>query len=154
MLRLGKRRMAGAVNKFVNAPFFRARKPNADADRQKRRATDERGSRIFGWLGSVAGMPILLLLAGPAFGKQIVSCGGAVLLGGAQLLCSHVDPSAPPQICTYSWAMATPANQTQIVEGSFLIPPGTSNLMVYQGSGFVRALSEPIVLCQGKRGGG
>ena len=109
---------------------------------------------FFGWLGSAAGIPILLLLAGSAFGKQIVSCGGAVLLGGAQLVCSHVDPSAPAQICTYSWAMATPANQTQIVEGSFLIPPGTSNLMVYEGSGFVRALSEPIVLCQGKRGGG
>jgi hypothetical protein len=119
---------------------------------EERQMNGDRG--FFGWLGSVAGMPILLLLAGPAFGKQIVSCGGAVLLGGAQLVCSHVDPTAPPQTCTYSWAMATPANQTQIVEGSFLIPPGTSNLMVYQGSGFVRALSEPIVLCQGKRGGG
>ena len=74
--------------------------------------------------GVSAGMPISLLLAGPAFGKQIVSCGGAVLLGGAQLLCSHVDPSAPAQICTYSWALATPANQTQVVEGSFLIAAG------------------------------
>ena len=46
MLRLGKRRMAGAVKKFVIAPFFRARKPNADADRQRGRATDERGSTI------------------------------------------------------------------------------------------------------------
>jgi hypothetical protein len=110
--------------------------------------------RSLGRVGSAACALSSLLLAGPAFGKQIVSCGGAVLLTGAQLLCSHVDPSAPAQICTYSWAMATPANQTQIVEGSFLIAPGTSNLMVYQGGGFARALSEPIVLCQGKRGGG
>ncbi len=92
-----------------------------------------------------------LLAASPALGKSIVSCGGAVLLGGVQLLCSHVDPVAPAQVCSYSWALATPANQTQIVQGSFLIPPRTSNLMVYQGGGFVRAMSEPIVLCQGKR---
>ena len=92
--------------------------------------------------------------AGPVLAKSAVSCGGAALIGGAQLLCSHVDPKAPAQLCTFSWALATAANQTQVVEGSFLIPPGTSNLMVYQGSGFVRALSEPIVLCQGRRGGG
>ena len=110
--------------------------------------------RSLGRLGSVSCALSLLVLAEPAFGKQIVSCGGAVLLGGAQLLCSHVDPSAPAQVCTYSWALATPANQTQVVEGAFLIPPGTSNLMAYQGGGFARALSEPIVLCQGKRGGG
>jgi hypothetical protein len=88
-----------------------------------------------------------------AMAKTVVSCGGAALLGGVQLLCSHIDPIAPPQVCSYSWALATPTNQTQIVEGSFLIPPGSSNLMVYQGSGFSRALSEPIVLCQGRRGG-
>ena len=97
---------------------------------------------------------ILALLAStPAVAKTIVSCGGAALLGGVQLLCNHLDPTAPAQVCSYSWALATPANQTQIIEGSFLIPPGTSNLMVYQGSGFSRALSEPIVLCQGRRGG-
>ena len=113
-------------------------------------------SRFCGWLGASrrACRFCCFWRRARRSGNTIVSCGGAVLLGGAQLLCSHVDPSAPPQICTYSWALATPANQTQIVEGSFLIPPGTSNLMVYQGSGFVRALSEPIVLCQGKRGGG
>ncbi len=109
------------------------------------------GIRRIGTL--LAGSPALLA-ASPAFTKQIVSCGGAVLLGGAQLLCSHVEPSAPAQICTFSWALATPANQTQVVKGSFLIPPGTSNFTAYQASGFVRALSEPIVLCQGKRGGG
>jgi len=102
----------------------------------------------------IAGLLAPLVAASPALGKTIVSCGGAVLLGGAQLLCSHVDPTAPAQVCTFSWALATAANQTQVVEGSFLIPPGTSNYMAYQGSGFVRAQSEPIVLCQGKRGGG
>jgi hypothetical protein len=96
---------------------------------------------------------LALLASAPAIGKTVVSCGGAALLGGVQLMCSHVDPTAPAQVCSYSWALATPANQTQIIEGSFLIPPGTSNLMVYQGSGFTRALSEPIVLCQGRRGG-
>jgi hypothetical protein len=100
----------------------------------------------------IAGI-LALLASTPVAGKTVVSCGGAALLGGVQLLCSHVDPTAPAQVCSYSWALATPANQTQIVQGTFLIPPGTSNLMVYQGSGFSRALSEPIVLCQGKRGG-
>jgi hypothetical protein len=91
------------------------------------------------------------LAAGPALAKSAVSCGGAALLGGAQLVCSHVDPRQPAQLCTFSWALATPANQTQIVSGSFLIPPGTSNQQVYFGSGFGHAMSGPIVLCQGKR---
>ncbi len=87
----------------------------------------------------------------PALAKTIVSCGGAALLGGAQLLCSHVDPKEPPQLCTFSWALATAANQTQVVQGSFLLPPGASNIEVYQGAGFAHAMSGPIVLCQGKR---
>ncbi len=95
-----------------------------------------------------------LLAAGavkPALAKTIVSCGGAALLGGAQLICSHVAPREPAQLCTFSWALATPSNQTQVVQGSFLIEPGVANLQVYQGAGFVHAMSEPIVLCQGKR---
>ncbi len=104
--------------------------------------------------GLLAGALAALLTATPAVGKTVVSCGGAALLGGVQLLCSHVDPTAPAQVCNFSWALTTSAIQTQVVEGSFLITPGTSNLTVYQGSGFVRALSEPIVLCQGKRSKG
>src|ERR1700677_1079379 len=100
----------------------------------------------------IAGM-LALLASTAAVGKTVVSCGGAALLGGVQLMCSHVDPTAPAQVCSYSWALATPANQTQIVQGTFLIPPGTSNLMVYQSSGFSRALSELLVLCQVRRGG-
>lgn len=88
---------------------------------------------------------------GAAFAKAAFSCGGVALLGGVQLICSHVDPTAPAQICSYSWALATPANQTRIVQGSFLLPPGASNVEIYQGAGFARALAEPIVLCQGKK---
>jgi hypothetical protein len=36
--------------------------------------------------------------AGPVLAKSAVSCGGAALVGGAQLLCSHVDPKAPAQL--------------------------------------------------------
>lgn len=90
-------------------------------------------------------------MLGSAAARPAVSCGGAALIGGAQLLCSHVDPKAPPQSCTFSWALATPTNQTQIVSGSFLLPPGASNVQVYQGAGFLHAMSEPIVLCQGRR---
>lgn len=88
----------------------------------------------------------------PAQAKSAVSCGGAALLGGAQLLCSHVAPKAPAQLCTFSWALATPANQTQVVSGSFLLPPGASNVAVYQSGGFSHAMSPPIVMCQGRRG--
>ena len=90
--------------------------------------------------------------ASPCLAKTVVNCGGAALLGGAQLLCSHMDPSAPAQICTFSWALATPANQTQVVQGSFLLQPRVSNLQVYESGAFVRAVSEPIVICQGRRG--
>ena len=104
-------------------------------------------------MSRVLGVTALAWLFAPstAFAKSAVSCGGAALLGGVQLLCSHVDPKAPAQICSYSWALATPTNQTQIVQGSFLLPPGASNVEVYQGAGFARAMSEPIVLCQGKK---
>jgi len=103
----------------------------------------------FGIVGASLGA--LLACAGPAAAKSAVSCGGAVLLGGAELLCSHVNPREPTQLCTFSWALSTPANQIQVVNGSFLLAPGASNVQVYQGAGFARATSEPIVLCQGKR---
>jgi hypothetical protein len=97
---------------------------------------------LFGALGP--------MVAGPAVAKTVVNCGGAALLGGAQLLCSHLDPRAPGQLCTFSWALATATNQTQVVQGSFFLPPGASNMEVYEGAGFVRAISGPIVVCQGQ----
>jgi hypothetical protein len=87
-----------------------------------------------------------------AFAKSPVVCGGAALLSGAQLLCSHVDPTQPAQLCTYSWALATPSNQVQVVSGSFLLQPKMSNVQVYSAGGFAHAMSEPIVLCQGRKG--
>jgi hypothetical protein len=109
----------------------------------------ERG--VWGRAAAVAATGFALMAADPASGRPVVTCAGAALLGGVQLLCSHMDPKAPAQVCNYSWALTTPANQTQVVEGSFLLPPHASNVTVYQGGGFARALSEPIVLCQGKR---
>lgn len=91
-------------------------------------------------------------IGGPALAASSVNCGGAALMGGAELLCSHVNPRAPAQLCTFSWALATAANQTQVVSGSFLIEPGAANVQVYESGGFVRAVSGPIVICQGRRG--
>ena len=80
-----------------------------------------------------------------------VSCGGFAMLGGAQINCSHVAPKQPTQFCTFSWALLTLTNASTIVEGSFLVSPGTQNATVYQGAGFTSALSPPIVLCQGRK---
>lgn len=79
-----------------------------------------------------------------------VSCGGVAMAGGAEIVCNHVVPTAPPQFCTYSWALVTPAGATSVVQGSFLIAPGMADDAVYQGFGFASALSNPIVLCQGR----
>lgn len=91
------------------------------------------------------------LSTAPASARTIVQCAGAAMSGGAQLVCNHLVPTAPAQLCTYSWALATMDNVTQVVTGTTLVPPGANNLTVYQGSGFAHAMSEPIVMCQGKR---
>jgi hypothetical protein len=83
----------------------------------------------------------------------VVVCGGAAMQGGAQLLCSHTDPDKPTQFCTFSWDLMTTDNRSQIVQGSFLIPPGTANAQEYQGAGFSTAIGEPIVICRGKKSG-
>ena len=82
-----------------------------------------------------------------------MACGGFAMLGGAQISCSHVAPRQPTQFCTFSWALVTTENAPTVVEGSFLVSPGASNVSVYQGVGYASALSNPIVLCQGKKGG-
>ena len=99
------------------------------------------------WVGVTA----MVGTTASAWAGQAASCGGAAMLGGAQLNCSHIDPKAPTQACTFSWALLTIEGSVQVVEGSFLLPPGSSNATVYQGAGFNSALSNPIVLCQGKK---
>ena len=88
---------------------------------------------------------------GPSNAASAVSCGGFAMLGGAQINCSHVLPKAPAQFCTFSWALTTTAGALQTVQGSFLVPPGASNATVYQAGGFANPLSNPIILCQGRR---
>lgn len=93
-----------------------------------------------------------LLAASRAAAAPAFACGGFAMLGGAQLVCSHVDPEAPNQICSFSWALMGASGPT-VVQGSFLLTPGLTNATVYQGSGFSSALSNPIVLCQGHKTG-
>lgn len=100
------------------------------------------------WL-KITAVAALAAYAAPAAAEEAVSCGGAAMLGGAQLNCSHVVPKAPPQLCTFSWALHTMAGDQKVIEGSFMLPPGASNVQVYQGSGFDSALSNPIVICRG-----
>ena len=92
-----------------------------------------------------------LIAREPALADQVVNCGGAAMAGGAELMCSHVQPAAPPQVCTYSWTLMSTIGTLSTIQGSFLLPPGASNQPVYQGYGFSNALSEPIVLCQGRK---
>ena len=109
-------------------------------------------TRKGGRTGSVAVLSALLLsISHAATARPAFTCGGFALLGGAQLVCSHTDPEAPTQICTFSWALSKTGGGESVVEGSFLLTPGMSNFTVYQGSGFSYALSNPIILCQGKR---
>jgi hypothetical protein len=93
-----------------------------------------------------------MAVAPPALAAPAFSCGGFALQGGAQLVCSHIDPTAPAQMCTYSWSLMG-GDGLDVVSGSFLLAPGMSNLTVYQGSGFSYAISNPIVLCQGRKAG-
>ncbi len=95
-------------------------------------------------------MLAMLWGCGPAWAAPPFSCGGFAQLGGAQLLCSHTDPKAPPQICTFSWTLTTTSGLLSVQQGSFLLPTGVINATVYQGSGFSGELGLPIVLCQAK----
>ncbi len=99
------------------------------------------------------GAAALLLGTVPGVAAPAFSCGSFAMMGGAQMICSHVDPRAPMQFCTYSWALVTTANAPTVVEGSFLLPPGVTNATVYQGSGFSSEMSNPIVMCHGQKTG-
>ena len=98
-------------------------------------------------------MGLAVLSAAPALARAPFSCAGMAVAGGAELLCSHTDPDAPTQTCTFSWTLMTLGNQQSVVNGSFLLPTGVANSAVYQGSGFAYALTTPIVLCQGRKNG-
>jgi len=101
----------------------------------------------------LAGLALLALTASPAEAAPVVVCGGAAMQGGAQLMCSHTDPDKPTQFCTFTWDLMTEENGGQVVQGSFLMPPGARNVQVYQGAGFISAITEPIVICRGKKSG-
>jgi hypothetical protein len=124
------------------------------ASRQRRRkAVNANRGRPSRALGIFIGVAMSAMMADVAVAKSAVSCAGAVVAGGAQLLRSDVGSDTPAQLCTFSWALETiQANQPEIVTGSVLMPPGSSNIEVYQGAGFARAMSEPIVPRHGKRG--
>lgn len=83
-----------------------------------------------------------------AWASPVASCAGAVMMGAATLMCSDANPEQPPQICTYSWALMTADGTTKVVDGSFLISPGTANLQVYSANGYSTQLTGPIVLCR------
>jgi hypothetical protein len=87
--------------------------------------------------------------ARPAAAATPAVCAGAAMMGGAQLMCSLPAP-APAQLCTYSWALMTTDGQPKVVNGSFLLPPGVTNMQIYQAFGFNSELSAPIVICNQK----
>lgn len=105
---------------------------------------------LYRWVGTAVFSGAMATVCVPALAGQAVTCGGQALPGGALLMCSHVAPERPTQACTFSWALVTATNAVQVEQGSFLLPPGARNVQVYQGTGFLRASSPPIVLCQGK----
>ena len=99
------------------------------------------------WMAGAVG---LALYPGAAAARAAFSCAGAAMAGGAELLCSHTDPVAPAQSCSFSWTLMTSANKQSVVSGSFVLEPGVQNSIVYQGSGYAYPLATPVVLCQGR----
>ncbi len=97
---------------------------------------------------SAGSLAIALFAAPAALAAPAFTCGGFAILGGAQLLCSQTDPVAPAQICNFSWTLMTVSAGQTVVNGSFLLMPGVTNAIVYEGNGYSYALSNPVVLCQ------
>lgn len=91
---------------------------------------------------------VLCFASGPAAAAAAFSCAGVAQAGAAELFCSHTDPAAAAQICTYSWTLAPANGGASVVQGSFMLVPGAQNVAVYQGSGFNAALGMPVVMCQ------
>ena len=103
--------------------------------------------RVGGWMAGGVG---LARIPGNLLAREPFTCAGAAMAGGAELLCSHTDPAAPAQTCSFSWTLMTSTNQQSVVSGSFVLPTGVQNSIVYQASGYGYALSMPVVLCQGR----
>ena len=96
------------------------------------------------------GLALLLCFAsGPAAAAAAFSCSGVVQAGAAELFCSHTDPAAAAQICTYSWTLAPASGGASVIQGSFMLVSGQQNVAVYQGAGFNAALGMPVVMCRG-----
>ena len=55
---------------------------------------------------------------------------------------------SPLQSCNFFWSLMTTDDTTSVVQGTFLLEPGTSNAVVYQGFGYNMALANPVILCQ------
>lgn len=128
-------------------------------DRSGEIATSTGRSVYFQRLGlyalGIAGLTVLALAgltsgAPKAQAATPPACAGAVMMGGAQLMCS-LPNGKKSEVCNYSWALMTMDSQTRVISGTFVLPPGANNMQIYQGSGFANALSMPIVLCQDKR---
>ena len=114
------------------------------------RATSRLGKvapRAAGW----AGLVLAVMMGGTsAQARPAFSCAGFALLGGAQLICSHLDPEAPAQTCNFSWSLMSGSGPS-IVTGAFVLAPGVANDTVFQGSGYTSTLTNPVVLCQSAR---
>ncbi len=101
-----------------------------------------------------AGLFLAMAGATPVLARAAFSCAGMALNGGAELLCSHTDPDAPTQVCSFGWYLMDSASRPSMVTGSFSLPRGVANSVVFEGNGYAYALSSPIVLCQGRKDAG
>lgn len=88
-----------------------------------------------------------ILLAGVAQAQQVASCAGEVLAGAAYLACSHTVPSAPTQLCNYTWSLQTDTG-LHTFQGYFALLPGQANRVVFQAGNISAQIGGSIVLCQ------
>ena len=96
----------------------------------------------------VAGYGLVLgLWSSAASADQVASCAGALLAGAAYLACSHTVPSAPTQLCTYSWSLQTDAG-LRTFQGFFSLLPGQMNRVVFQTGDVTAQIGGSIVICQ------
>ena len=98
------------------------------------------------WRFAVFGLGLGL---GPSIASadQVASCAGALIAGAAYLACSHMVPSAPTQLCTYSWSLQTDAG-LHTFQGFFSLLPGQMNRVVFQTGSVTAQIGGSIVICQ------